>query len=280
MRLVRPLGTNAALVLDDGIERIVTGRGVAWGLHSGEAIDSARVEKVFSLSSDSLSSKFQQVVSDMPPEELRAVEDVVREVRTSLGRPVSEAIYVSLADHIHHAISNMRLGIAVPCGLLLEIRRFYPQEWELGLRALELVRDACGTALPVDEAGFVALHIVNAEMGDEETSRRALRATRLIEEMLEIVRGTVGLDIEEDSLAHYRLINHLRHFSQRLLGGATFSGREQDAELLGVLAARYPEAHACANAIALMVRRHYATDIGSEELLYLTIHIEHALQAT
>lgn len=48
MLIVKPLGLNAALVMDeDGQEAVVLGCGVGFGARSGDLVDKHRVERTF-----------------------------------------------------------------------------------------------------------------------------------------------------------------------------------------------------------------------------------------
>lgn len=279
MRVRKRLNNNAVVAVDERrAEVVVTGKGVGYGLAPGDEIDDSLVEKVFRLSSDSLSQRLQEVLPQLSIEEIRVVEDIVSEVRLNLGKPVSDSLFISLADHIHLALDNLRAGVTVPNGLLLDVIRFYPDEYALGQRAIDLVEERLARRLPDDEAGFVALHIVNAEMGEDRDSTRAARVTKIIEEALATVREFFNIDIKENSIAHFRFINHLRYFAERVVTGSTFAEDNETRELLDVVSAKYPDALGCAQRIADGARDEYGVSVGCDELLYLTIHIQHALQ--
>ena len=54
---------------------------------------------------------------------------------------LNQSIYVTLTDHINFAIERVSQGIEPQNALLWEIKRFYPQEFQLGIYALELIQD-------------------------------------------------------------------------------------------------------------------------------------------
>lgn len=278
MRIRKFLNNNAAVVTDDqGFEKVVIGKGIIYGKKTGDYVDAEKVEKTFYLSSDTLNLKFQEVLKSLPMEQVNIVEKIVEEVRLNIGKKISDAIYVSLADHIHFSISNLQKGITIKNGLLLDIKRFYPDEYKLGLRGAEIISQEIGIEVPKDEAGFIALHIVNSETENELDTRNTYRATKIIEEVLEVVKNCFGVDIETDSLANFRFITHLKYFSQRIVNGAVFSGDEKDKELLDTLSKKYALSYECSLNIRTFIRAKYNTDIGYEELLYLTIHIQRAI---
>ena len=63
----------------------------------------------------------------------------------------------------------------------------------------------------------------------------------------------------------------------RLVKDAAFSGDDKDKELLETLSVKYQDAYKCGQNIAAFILEKYGIDIGCEELLYLTIHIQRAV---
>ena len=161
--------------------------------------------------------------------------------------------------------------------LLYDIMRFYPDEYALGKKGLEIIKESTGVKLPDDEAGFIALHIINAETENSIGTDKVEQSTKIIEEILELIRDYFGKDIQEGSLAYYRFINHLRYFSQRIVSHSTFHEDEKDADLLNMMKLTYRESYLCAVNIRGFIKGRYDVDIGNEELLYLVIHIQRAI---
>lgn len=278
MKIKKLLNNNAAVVVDEfGNEKVVTGKGIIYQKKVGEEVEKDRIEKIFCLSTDALNMKFQEILCNLPLEQINMIEEIVNEIQLSLGRRISDVIYVSLADHIHFSLANFENGITVKNGLMFDIMRFYQDEYKLGCRGLEIIKARTGIKLPEDEAGFIALHIVNAETGDEMDTQQICKATKIIEEVLEVIKNCFDVEVEENSLAYFRFVNHLRFFSQRIINGTAFSGDEKDKELLDVLADKYDQAYQCGRNIQTFIRAKYDIEIGCEELLYLTIHIQRAI---
>ena len=79
----------------------------------------------------------------------------------------------------------MKQGIEPQNALLWEIKRFYPQEFQLGIYAVKLIYDRLGILLSTDEAGFIALHFVNAEYGTD--IRDAVKFPNQLKAIVDIV---------------------------------------------------------------------------------------------
>lgn len=279
MRISKILNNNSAVVTDErGNEKVVVGKGICFRKKVGDQMNMSAVEKTFQLSSTTLNLRFQEVLVSLPLEQISVVEKIVDETKLSLGKKISDSIYVSLADHIHFSLLNHEKGISVKNRILLDIKRFYWDEYKIGRKALEIIKEETGVMLSDDEAGFIALHIVNAETEDDYIGTKNIyKATKIIEEVLNIVKSHFGVEIDEGSLIYYRFIVHLRYFAQRILNNTVFHGDDKDKELLGILALNYSQAYQCSLEISEFIEKKYGAKIGCEEILYMTIHVQRAV---
>ena len=279
MKIRKILNNNSAVVLDDDNQEVVViGKAIAFKKKIGDAINPVAIEKKFCLSSQSLNTKFQEVIVCLPLEEISLVTKIIDEIKMRIGKKISDSIYVSLSDHIHFALKNYEKGIHITNNLMYDIQRFYPDEYKLGLIGLDVIEKETGVRLNIDEAGFIALHIVNAETDNGIDTNQVEKSTKIIEEILEIVTNFFEREINEDTLVYYRFINHLKYFAYRIVNQSNlFKDDKQDKQLLDMMKVTYAKSYMCAVNIMEFVRGKYNVDIGNEELLYLVIHIQRAM---
>ena len=279
MKIRKILNNNSAVVLDDDNQEVVViGKAIAFKKKIGDAINPAAIEKKFCLSSQSLNTKFQEVIVCLPLEEISLVTKIIDEIKMRIGKKISDSIYVSLSDHIHFALKNYEKGIHITNNLMYDIQRFYPDEYKLGLIGLDVIEKETGVRSNIDEAGFIALHIVNAETDNGIDTNQVEKSTKIIEEILEIVTNFFEREINEDTLVYYRFINHLKYFAYRIVNESNlFEDDKQDKQLLDMMKVTYAKSYMCAVNIMEFVRGKYNVDIGNEELLYLVIHIQRAM---
>ena len=102
-------------------------------------------------------------MADLPLEYLELSNQVIEYAREELSSPINDSIYISLPDHLHSAIERAKKGIVVKNVLLWDIKRFFTDEFKIGKRTIEKISERYGIELPEDEAGFIALHLVNAQ---------------------------------------------------------------------------------------------------------------------
>lgn len=273
MKIHKVINNNIIVTLDaSGKESILMGRGLGFKKHPNDEFDEGMVEKKFTLTSSEQSGHLSDLLHEIPMQEIDAAITIMDTALQKLDKKLNEGMIISLSDHIHTSIERSRDNIFVKNVLLWEIKKFYPEEFKIGKIALEIIRDKTGTLLPDDEAGFIALHIVNAQM--EDTVGDAYGLTRVMQEIINIIKYTCRVSFDEDSVYYYRFITHLKFFAQRLLTHTTTCGDDGSDTLFAVVKEQYHESYQCVRKITEFIVHNYDYCLSQEEQLYLTIHIE------
>jgi len=270
MKILKVLNNNVVVVLDEHQrEQVVMGRGLAFKKHSGDVLDKRAIEKVFTLKSNQLTARLAELLSHIPIEVMQTCDQIIERARAQLGS-LQESILIALTDHCYFAIERQQKGISMNNGLLWETRRLYPKEYQLGLEALELIDSRHCVRLPVEEAGFIALHLVSAQMKGEIPE--VVHITKVMQEILHLVKYQLRIEYNENSLSYQRLVTHLKFFAQRMLGRI----QVPDDDLILHLAVKdnYSQAWQCAEKIGIYLAQQYQRDLTMEEKMYLSINIE------
>lgn len=256
-------------------EVVVMGRGIGFGAKVGNTIREAKIEKVFRIKSQTLAEQFKELLANMPLEHVRISNDIISYAESELKLRLNQSIYVTLTDHINFAIERLKMNIRPENALLWEIKRFYPQEYKLGKYAVELVGKELGVTLPQDEAGFIALHFVNAEYGTD--IKDALIFPNLMQTVLEIAKETLGIEFDEDSLHYERFVTHVKFLLQRIYRKELLSDEEE--ELAAMVQRKYKKEYICSKKIAEYIEKETGSKISGEEIMYLAIHIRRVTMA-
>ena len=274
MRILKVINNNVVSSLDEKQQEVVImGKGIGFQKKKGDEIDQEKVEKIFCIPREN-SSQFEQLVKDIPYEHMQLAEKVIRYAKEKLGKHLNKNIYITLTDHLNFAVERQKQGAEFQNALLWEIQKFYQQEYQIGLKAIEMVKDKLGVELPEDEAGFIALHIVNAEMDGD--IRQAGDITTMIKDMINIVRYTFGVELDESSLSYERFVTHLKFFVQRAVRGEMYES--DDIEFNRSIQKRYPLGYECALKMQDYVNKKMKYEVSEEELTYLTIHITRVIR--
>lgn len=273
MIIEKILNNNVVIVKDEkDMEKIVMGRGLAFKKKVGDEFDESKIDKVFTLSNKEVVNKFQELIVDIPIEHIELAEEIISYVKTKKCKKLNEVVYISLVDHIYTSIVRFNEGITVKNILLWDIKRFYPEEFLVGLNALDMIEERFNVRLPEDEAGFIALHLVNAEI-DEGIMQDIYHITKFVQEIINIVKYKFNIVFNEDSIYYYRFVTHLKFFAQRLINKNIYQD-ENDNELFEVIKKKYINSYSCVEIISEFILKKYNYNLSNEEKLYLTIHIE------
>ncbi len=272
MKIEKALNNNVAIIIDGGEEKIVMGKGIAFSKHKGDEISADAINKTFVLSSPDSLNQFAQLLKDIPYEYVTLAQEIIAYAKTTLGKKLDEKINIDLTDHIYTAVKRLKDGIVIKNALLWDIQRFYQDEYTIGTYALDVIEKKFGVRLPDDEAGFIALHIVNAELS-EGNLEDIYAITQIMQETMNIIRRTFNKDFDQQNVYYYRFMTHLRFFAQRLINKTTYQD-EDDMDLFEMIKKKYPSSYKCTERIKEFVKNRYHYDISGEEEMYLTIHIE------
>lgn len=276
MVINRLLNNNVVITVDSaGEEIIVMGKGIGYQKSKGDTIDEEKINKIFRISNKDVSNKLQELLNNIPMEIIKICNEIIEYAQDKLNKKLNESVYISLSDHIYTAIKRIKNGVIVKNALLWEIKRFYRDEFEIGMKALDIIEKKTRVRLPDDEAGFIAFHIVNSQLNEEQPMVQGI--TKLIQEILTIVRIHFGIEFKEESVFYYRFITHLKFFSQRLFQHNTYNG-DTDDDLLEVIKCKYSKAFECILKIRTFIQKKYNYDLTYDEMIYLTIHVEKVIQ--
>ncbi len=252
-----------------GAEVIVMGRGIGFKKKQGEVVPADQISKIFRIKSRTLTEQFKELLANMPLERVRISDEIISHEKDHLKLKLNQSIYVTLTDHINFAIERVSQGIEPQNALLWEIKRFYPQEFQLGIYALELIQDRLGILLPEDEAGFIALHFVNAEYGTD--IRDAVKFPDQMQAIVDIVERDLGILLDESSLHYERFMTHIKFLIQRIYRKELLSSEDRELSLL--MQRKYPREYQCSVKVAEYIMQATGSRLSEEEIMYLSVHI-------
>lgn len=272
MKIRKILNNNLVLANDwQGNEIIVKGRGIGFNKKRWDTIEEAVIEKIFTPENSKKSKELQSYLTSIPEDYLDFVQGYVDYIKNSYDIKLNNSIYVSLSDHLTGTIKRFNEGISINNLLLLDIKQLYKLEYKIGLDMLEKLNEKFNVNLPLDEAGFIALHFVNAQ--DSKGKNDGFEISHIVNEIMKIVkRYYASIVFDEESLYYQRFITHLKYFAQRFLHKEL--NYKEDAKLFEIIKNQYKEAYGCVKLIYLMMEDKYNYQLTEEEMLYLTMHIQ------
>ena len=270
MVITKVFNNNAVIAKDtENREIVLMGCGIAFKKKIGDEVDKHLIEKTFILKEKDASEKFKLLLEDIPMEHISICYDIIEYAKNMLDVD----IYVTLTDHISYAIKLYKEGIFKPNVLIWEVKKFYSKEYNIGLKALDFIEDELGCRLPNDEAGNIALHLITAQVNNKYNKvEDVYDVTKKIQDILNIIKYTYNIEINDNSLNYERFVTHLRFFFKRLKDRDLQEDR--DDFLLKQVKNKYKNAYNC----MLKIEKYLNVDLSDEEKLYLTLHIQRVTQ--
>ena len=265
MLISKILNNNVVISEENQEEVILMGRGLAFGRKVGQEIPDELIEKKYVLSENR-----RQLLMELPAEVMEMSDKIISFAKEKLQKKLKDSAFLAMADHIHGVLLRLEDGIYLKNFLIWDIKRFFPIEFEVGQFAKQLLSAYVSKELPDDEAAFMALTLVNAELENGDGTARDL--TMMMEEIMTIVKYSLEISLDEEDIYLERFMTHLKFFCERVL---TNSGNRdlEDNEMFDLLKCKYPLAYETTRKIAEFLKQTRNYQTSEDEQLYLTIHL-------
>lgn len=96
--------------------------------------------------------------------------------------------------------------------------------------------------------------------------------TRIMQDILNIIKYSYKIDFNEESVYYYRFVTHLKFFAQRIINRSPYE--DDNVEIFEVFKDKYTDSYKCVLKIKNQIRQIYDYNLTKDEQLYLMIHIE------
>lgn len=276
MKIERIINNNVVSAFDtNGKEVVIMGKGIGFQVKTGNEIEKDMIEKIFHLEGQTTVDNFKELIANLPMEHIQVSSDIITYANKVLKKKLNQNIYITLTDHISFAIERINQGMMFENPLLWDIQSLYRHEYLIGEYAVALIDKEIGVKLPVDEAASIALHIVNAEYNTAMSE--VMNITKIIPNILQIVKEELGINLEEQSLHYERFVNHIKFVAQRVVKKEQMDSI--DSAFCEMTINLYPKEYQCCQKIADYLKEQFQQSIADEEMAILTIHIRRLLLA-
>jgi beta-glucoside operon transcriptional antiterminator len=288
MRIVKILNNNTILVSENQTLAIITGKGVGFGKSKGDSYtppnfgqksdSSPKVEcQKFVFDASGNIQKYLDLLREVPQEIFELTSQIIEHARVSLPRRFSDVVFYSLADHLNFAIDRKAAGIDLKNALATEIQVFYPEEFQLGGYAVDLINEVLDVGFGNDEKSFIAMHFVNAELGEDLP--QTVQITEMIADIAALITAHYNYRFNNESLSYFRFVTHIKFLAQRLLHDEQVI-EEPDDTLFDVVKNGFPEFFEGALAIQEYIENKLGKEVSDQELAYLTVHLKRVIDSS
>lgn len=274
MKVIKAINNNNLCVLDDeGREQIVSGKGIGFGKKYGDTVDISQIQKTYLITDSELQKKMISMLKEIPFEYMVFTNDIVEYIKKECSSTLNESLLVTLSDHISFAIERKNKGIEFTNPLIDSIREAYPEELKLGKYCVEQIKEKLGIEMSQDEAGFIAMHIINARLDTRMDD--VYKITKMINGCVEIAEYYYNKKLDRNSVEYERFLVHLKYLAQRLFQNKPLTNAfGVDDVFVNMIKKTYNKHYKCALSIEEYIHKTYSKIINIDEIVTLTIHLK------
>lgn len=271
MKIKKFLNNNVVLLKKGSNEIIGFSTGISFKKKTGDDVEESDFEKIFVLDTHAMLEHFSYQLSKCDPKYVNLVTQIVEYAKQNYHLRVNDYIYLTLLDHIDFTVRRLKENMVFKSPLQYEVRRFYPDEYAIGVYAVQLLERELDLEIPTEEAISIALHFVNIQSTKRDMTVTN-KITKFIEDVLTIVRYEYTQSFDENSFHFSRFVTHLHYFAQNVINHTMPSYEQTD--LFEQVEKMYPKAFHCVGKIKIYIKNTYNITISENEEIYLTLHIQ------
>lgn len=273
MKIIRVLNNSAVISENQEHEEIIAlGKGIAYGKKAGDEFNKQKIYKIFTPLSDNQRKLLLETIHETDPIFFQIAQKIVDRLKFEESIELADSVYITLTDHLATSVERAKKGLYLNNKFIWEVKNYYPKEYQYGLWALKLLDAQFDLSFPEDEAGFIAVHIISGELGNDISDFS--KSVDFIKSITKIVRYYFHINIDYQSLNYNRFAVHLKFFWKAMMykkDQSSFGDLSQ--EILNVIKNSDIEAYKCALKIKEYILEKYNYELNNEEIMYLAIHI-------
>lgn len=271
MKILKVFNNNSVAAISDDLgDIILTGSGIGFQKKAGDLVDETKIEKTY-LFKDDQKKRFEQSIAEVPAVYYEIAHKIVSKAVKDLKVDFSGEIFITISDHLSFAVKRKKENIYLPNIILNETKIIYKEEYKVGLWALDYIENKIGIRLDEDEAGYLALHLVNFSLSNN--ANNAMKIVTLTKEVLNLIKKTMKVELEEDSIGYTRISTHLKFLAERIFRDDASSVVDTTSDIREMLKEDARLA-LCINRIVKLIKERYNYDLSPDEQTYLCIHIK------
>ncbi len=253
---------------DDSVkgEVIAVGAGIGFHAKRGQSIDDSKVQKVYVCGTN---KRVMELLDQIAPEILEVTEIISVYADEKYEIKIGNEVFFLLADHINYAVKRLKEGLELDNPFLLEIQQYFPNEYDVGLYARELILKMCGVKIPDEEIGYISMHMIASEYHQER--RIVGKVFEVMDTAVSYIRNRYLGEFQEDSLAYNRLITHIKFFAQRYADNK--ESQECDRLLDTTINELFKEESECIDGLSTVLEGKFGRPVTQSEKNYIALHL-------
>ena len=155
--------------------------------------------------------------------------------------------------------------------VIILINKFHKNCFKIGFNSIEIIENNLGIKLDKNEAAFIALHFINAQIGNHDMTETT-KITTIMGEILSLIKYKFKIEFNEDSFEFTRFVTHIRYFIIRQVNNKPLDNDNND--MFDLMKDKLTEELGCVEIIEKHLNKNYGWKCTNDEKLYLMLHIQ------
>ncbi|MBL3531313.1 PRD domain-containing protein [Companilactobacillus zhachilii] len=271
MKIKKVLNSSVVLAVNDrNQEFILLGKGIGYGKKMGTTLDSESYNQVFVPVNNANVEQLLTSIAESSPKLIEIAQKIISHASESLNSRLSDALYVSLLDHLKFAIEREEKGITITNKVYWEIKTYYSKEFSIGTYAVKLLNSEMNTNFSDQEASNIAANIINAE-NESDDRRDALKAGQVIGRIVNIIKYQLQGSVNDSNANFQRCVVHVKFLVERIIANVMFE--DVDAAIFEIVKSKDSKAFQIAENVSDYIKIKFGEPLTKEELMLMAMQI-------
>lgn len=270
-KVIRVIGNNVVMVQSGKkeLEYVILGKGIGFGTKTGGTIssDDPRIEKLFKLEDREQWSQYHHLLEDFDPKVLEITDEILNSITTEFPGKLNDKVYLALPSHIQFTIYRIRKGMDIINPFLEETKISFPKEYEIALKAAEMIGRAFDIEVPDDEVGFLTYHVYSAV--SHVPVGQLVKASNMVGRLVSMIEHERGLEFKNGSMDYVRLLMHLRFSVDRILN----QNVNVDNPFAEQIKTKFTDEYSLAKRLTEVMETDLGSTIPEAEVCFLAMHL-------
>ncbi|KOP67758.1 transcription antiterminator BglG [Bacillus sp. FJAT-18019] len=269
--VVRVIGNNVVMVTGGKKESeyVILGKGIGFGAKAGGIIasDDKRIEKLFRLEDQDQWSQAHHLLEEFDPQVLEITDQILNLIGQEFPGTLNDKVYLALPSHIQFTIYRIRKGMDIINPFLEETRISFPKEYDIAVRAAELISHAFHIEVPEDEIGFLTYHVYSAV--SHVPVGHLVKASNVVGKLVKYIEEERKISFDRGSMDYVRLLMHLRFSVDRILNQEI----HVDNPFAEQIRTKFPYEYDLATRLSAMMEHELGKKVLEAEVCFLAMHL-------
>lgn len=267
MKVFKKINNNVAFCIDSaGNELIAFGKGIGFPKLPYELEDLSLIDNTYY----GVDYKYVGLLNELPEIAFELSEKILSNAKNRISYDLNPNLLFTLSDHINFAIERARDGYEIVNPLYYDIRQHYETEMVIGEHALKLINKTADIHLPKEEAGNIALHLINAKVEKDKIHKKE-SDDDILQNITSIIEKHFKIEIDKEGFNYSRFVSHVQYLIKRKETKTEINSL--NLEMFSSLKKQFPETYQCVEQIKEYLMKEINWVPTEEELLYLILHV-------